>query len=53
MRRFAFLAPLAFLALAACGGKDGDTDSDVAPGNFTRPARPSRRRCPAWRRSIR
>lgn len=37
MRRFAFLAPLAFLALAACGGKDGDTDSDVAPGNFTPP----------------
>ncbi|KTW11977.1 hypothetical protein [Sphingomonas sanguinis] len=37
MRRFAFLAPLALLALAACGGKDGDTDSDVAPGNFTPP----------------
>lgn len=43
MRRFACLAPLALLALAACGSKDGDTDSDVAPGNFTPPgtARPT------------
>ncbi|GAA3255828.1 hypothetical protein GCM10020258_14660 [Sphingomonas yabuuchiae] len=43
MRRFAILAPLALLALSACGGQGGDTDSDVAPGNFTPPgtARPT------------
>ena len=43
MRRLALIAPLALLALAACGSKDGDADSDVAPGNFTPPgtARPT------------
>ncbi|MCT8002847.1 hypothetical protein NZL82_13280 [Sphingomonas sanguinis] len=49
MRRFAFLAPMALLApalalaLAACGGKAEEADSDVAPGNFTPPgtARPT------------
>ncbi len=43
MRRFALLAPIALLALAACGGKGEDMDSDVAPGNFTPPgtARPT------------
>lgn len=37
MRRFAFLAPMAMLALAACGSPEGAADSDVAPGNFTPP----------------
>lgn len=43
MRGVVSLVPLALLALAACGGKGGDADSEVAPGNFTPPgtARPT------------